>query len=100
VDKCWKSEFGPNEAEGWDHYQELRQAPSVVNLAFMAMPFDDAELDRVYETCFKPAVKETGFELRRVDEHQPAGLIDDQLRARLLSARFVIAELTTENRGV
>jgi len=50
-------------------------------------------------TCFKPAVKKTGFELRRVDEQQRAGLIDDQLRVSIRASLFLIAELTTENRG-
>jgi hypothetical protein len=86
--------------KGWDRYEEIRRAPSRARLAFMAMPFNNPELDRIYEDCFKPAVGLTGFELRRVDEQQPAGLIDDQLRVRIRSSRFVVAELTTENRGV
>jgi len=85
---------------GWDRYDEIKRAPSQARLAFMAMPFDDTELDRVYNDFFKNAVARTGFELRRVDERQPAGLIDDQLRVRIRAARFLVAELTTENRGV
>ncbi len=86
--------------KGWDRYEEIKRSPSQARLAFMAMPFDNAELDHVYTNCFKTAVAQTGFELRRVDERQPAGLIDDQLRVRIRAARFLIAELTTENRGV
>jgi hypothetical protein len=85
--------------KGWDRYENIRLAPSQARLAFMAMPFGNPELDRVYTECFKPAVKKNGFELRRVDEHQRAGLIDDQLRVSIRSSRFLIAELTTENRG-
>jgi hypothetical protein len=65
---------------GWDRYEEIKRSPSQARLAFMAMPFDDAELDRVYKDFFKNAAAQAGYELRRLDERQPAGLIDDQLR--------------------
>lgn len=65
----------------------------------MAMQFGDEELNRVVKDCFKPAVKAAGFELRLLTEGQPAGLIDDQLRAALRTARFVIADLTHGNHG-
>ena len=41
-----------------------------------------------------PAVQRTGFELRVLTDNQQAGLIDDQIRSALISARFVIADLT------
>jgi hypothetical protein len=85
---------------GWDRYEEMERAPSAARLAFMAMPFKNSQLDQVFKQCFKPAVYDTGFELRRLDEGQPAGLIDDQLRVRIRTSWFLVAELTTENRGV
>jgi nucleoside 2-deoxyribosyltransferase len=48
---------------------------------------------------FRPAVRRTGFELRVLTDQQRAGLIDDQIRAALISARFVIADLTHGNAG-
>ena len=65
----------------------------------MAMKFGDEELNRVVNDCFKPAVKATGFELCVLTDGQPAGLIDDQLRVALRTARFVIADLTHGNKG-
>jgi nucleoside 2-deoxyribosyltransferase len=56
-------------------------------------------MDRVVKECFKPAVKAAGFKLRVLTEGQPAGLIDDQLRVALRTARFVIADLTHDNNG-
>jgi hypothetical protein len=41
----------------------------------------------------------TGFTLKKLTDEQPAGLIDDQIRAALLSARFVIADLSHGNLG-
>jgi nucleoside 2-deoxyribosyltransferase len=65
----------------------------------MAMQFGDAELHQAVDKCFKPAVTRTGFELRVVTDQQGAGLIDDQIRAALVSARFVVADLTHSNPG-
>jgi nucleoside 2-deoxyribosyltransferase len=44
-------------------------------------------------------VAATGFDLKRLDEGQPAGLIDDRLRVEIRQCRFLIADLTNENRG-
>jgi hypothetical protein len=85
--------------EGWKKYEELKRVKINSRLAFMAMKFGDPALDRAVETCFKPAVARTGFELRKLTDQQPAGLIDDQIRAALLSGRFVIADLTHGSHG-
>jgi hypothetical protein len=65
----------------------------------MAMKFGDLELNSVLENCFKKAVARTGFELRLLTDGQAAGSIDNQIRARLLSAKFVIADLSHGNQG-
>jgi hypothetical protein len=84
---------------GWEAFERLRRATVESRTAFMAMQFDDATLKNVVDTCFRPAVDRAGFVLRVLTDQQPAGSIDDQLRAALLSARFVIADLTHGNRG-
>ena len=65
----------------------------------MAMKFGDQQLDQILETCFKPAVRRAGFELKKLTDDQPAGLIDDQIRASILSGRFVIADLSHGSHG-
>jgi hypothetical protein len=65
----------------------------------MALKFGQAELDRVVDKCFRPAVARTGFELRLITDRQPAGIIDDQLRAAILASRFVISDLTHGSPG-
>jgi hypothetical protein len=69
--------------DGWQRYEALKHAQVESRTAFMAMQFD-REMDRVVKDCFKP----TGFEFRVLTDGQPAGLIDDQLRVRLRTARF------------
>jgi hypothetical protein len=85
--------------EGWEQYAELSQKRTDGRNAFMAMKFGDADLDWMVENCFKPAVARTGFILRKLTDEQPAGLIDNQIRAALLSSRFVIADLSHANLG-
>jgi hypothetical protein len=96
--------IGPNSElrltmAGWKHFDELSKRRVVSKTAFMAMKFEDVTLIRVLNECFKPAVKRAGFTLRPLNEKQPAGLIDNQIRAAIRSARFVVADLTHDNNG-
>lgn len=84
---------------GWAKYEELKKTAVQSRTAFMAMKFGDELLDRVVAECFRPAVARAGFQLRLLTDEQPAGLIDDQLRAAILSARFLIADLSHGNPG-
>lgn len=84
---------------GWQLADELRKSERSEKLAFIAMKFGDAELELLVRDHFSPAVRSTGFELRPLNEGQPAGLIDDQLRVAIRRARFVLVELTHGNRG-
>ena len=85
--------------KGWERFQELQRVASTSRVAFMALQFGDSQLDQAIDAFFKPAVASAGFELRKLTDMQPAGLIDDQMRVSLRQARFVIAELTHQNRG-
>jgi hypothetical protein len=84
---------------GWQKYEDLKKVRTESRTAFMAMRFGQPDLDQVVETVFKPAVLRTGFELKKLTDEQPAGLIDDQIRAAILSGRFVIADLTHGSYG-
>ena len=85
--------------KGWNYYEQLKRGAVTSRKAFMAMQFGDKELDAVFHKYFKPAVKDTGFELVRMDEEPRAGLIDDWMRVEIRTSRFLVAELTHENRG-
>lgn len=84
---------------GWDRYETIQRGATNARLAFMAMKFGNAETERIYADFFKPAVEKTGFELRRNDEGQPAGLIDDLMRVQIRQSRFVISDLTDHSNG-
>lgn len=85
--------------KGWSAFDEIRNKAAERKLAFMAMKFGDSDVDNIYHNHFKPAVEKTGFVLKRLDERQPAGSIDDQLRLEIRQARFLIADLTHGNNG-
>ena len=85
--------------QGWDRYSQLLTKGSTAHIAFMAMQYKDVVLDKMFDDCFSPAVERTGFELRRLDRHTKAGVIDNLLRAEILNARFLLADLTHYNRG-
>jgi hypothetical protein len=84
---------------GWERYAELKNVQIESRTAFMAMKFGDPELNRVVNECFRRAVGRAGFELRVLTDQQPAGLIDDQIRAAILSGRFVLADLSHGSHG-
>ncbi len=65
----------------------------------MAMQYSNLILSGLVNSHFRPAVKETGFDLRRLDDEAPAGLIDDRLRVEIQSSRFLIVDLTDRNPG-
>ena len=85
--------------DGWDRYESIKRGALDSRKAFMAMKFGDTKLDDVYLKCFKPAVEKTGFHLERIDEEPKAGSIDDRLRVEILTARFLLADLTYGNQG-
>lgn len=83
---------------GWERYEELRRGSPSGRNAFMAMKFDDS-LRRIVDKHFRPAVRQTGFTLRLLDDEPRAGLIDDRLRVQIQAARFMISDLTHNNSG-
>lgn len=85
--------------EGVRRFRELSEGKSSSRHAFMAMKYGEAELDSLYQDHLVPAVRRTGLELRRLDQNQPAGLIDDQLRVQIRTARLLICDLSHGNRG-
>jgi hypothetical protein len=84
---------------GWDRVDELRRGAVESRAAFMAMEYGNERLDRIVNQHFRPAVAQTGFTLKRLDDQPKAGLIDDRLRVEIRGARFMVADLSTDNLG-
>lgn len=88
-------------AKGWERYRQLLRDGVRSQHAFMAMQFNDPELDDVFVNHLKPTVALTGFELRRNDDpsQQQAGLIDNHMRVQIRASRFLVCDLSHGNRG-
>ena len=64
------------------------------------MQFNDPALDAFVREVVKPTVKEaTGYELDDLRDVSRAGLIDNIMVTKIRDARFIIADLTHDNRG-
>ncbi|MBN2019626.1 MAG: hypothetical protein JW749_05315 [Sedimentisphaerales bacterium] len=85
--------------KGWDRFHQIKRGSIESCKVFMAMKYNDAQLDKIVDDVFKPAVKQTGFDLVRLDDRPKAGLIDDRLRVEIQTSRFLIADLTHDNLG-
>jgi hypothetical protein len=85
--------------DGWAEYERLRRDVVETKTAFMAMSFGNAVLTTIVNEHFAPAVAETGFQLFRLDARPKSGLIDNRMRVEIRAARFLICDLTDENRG-
>jgi len=84
---------------GWRKIQELKRGQSRSMTGFMAMDFNDPDIDNAFSQCFKPACKEAGFDLQKLDENPERGLLDEQMRVRILTSRFAVVDLTGNNSG-
>ncbi len=84
---------------GWQEYAALKKGSVVSRRAFMAMAYSNLALTNIYREQLRPATKQAGFDLRRLDEEPPAGLLDARLRVEIQLARFVVADLTDANAG-
>ena len=85
--------------KGWREFDALSRHRAESRFGFMAMKFGNATLDAVVDEHFRPAVTKAGFELRLLTDSQSAGLIDNQIRAAIRGARFVVADLSDDNNG-
>jgi hypothetical protein len=85
--------------DGWSRFEELKRGRADSNRAFMAMQFGDPILNRVFADYFKPAAALAGFDLQRIDESPEAGSIPNRMRLEILRARFIVADLSHNNRG-
>jgi hypothetical protein len=83
-------------SRGWSHVEELQRG-RISSRAFFDRQFNNADLDRLYDSCLRHAVEETGYDLRVAT--QRAGLIDAVIEDEIRRCRFVVADLTDDNAG-
>ena len=85
---------------GWEQYEAEKRGKFQGNYGFIAMQFDDPELDPFVKDVVKPAVKEgIGYDLVDMDDASRAGVIDNNMRTQIRDAAFLIVDLTHDNSG-
>ena len=86
--------------DGWEQYEAEKRGRFAGNYGFLAMQFNDPDLESFVREVVKPAVKEaTGSDLVDMRDVGRAGIIDNIMRVRIRDAKFVIADLTHGNNG-
>ena len=66
--------------------------------AFVAMWFDDS-VERAYDEGIAPAIRDCGFEPKRIDRDPTVDKIDDAIIAEIRRSRFLVADFTHGNEG-
>ena len=86
--------------KGWEQYEEEKRGKFEGNYGFIAMQFDDPDLEAFVQEVVKPAVKdEIGYDLVDMRDIGRAGVIDNIMRVQIRDAKFVIVDLTHDNNG-
>ena len=86
--------------DGWEQYESEKRGQFGGNYGFIAMQFDDPDLDPFVKDVVKPAVKNTtGYDLVDMRDVSKAGIIDNIMRVRIRDSKFVISDLTHGNNG-
>ena len=85
--------------EGWKIYEVEKRGMVAGNYGFIAMQFNDNELETFVQEVVTPTVEKMGLNLIDVRDVARAGIIDNIIRSHIRTARFVIADLTHDNNG-
>ena len=86
--------------DGWEQYKAEKRGRFAGNYGFLAMQFDEPDLELFVKDVVKPAVKENiGYNLIDMRDRRKAGIIDEIMRRRIRDAKFVIVDLTHDNSG-
>ena len=86
--------------DGWERYEAEKRGAFGGHYGFIALQFDDSNLDPFVQDVVKPAVKEgIGYDLVDMRDVARAGVIDNLMRIQIRDAAFVIADLTHDNPG-
>lgn len=80
--------------EGHDWLEKRDAANADSGQGFVAMWFDPS-MDEAFSKGFEPAITDAGYRPMRVDNHEYAGKIDDEVIAQIRRSRFVVADLTS-----
>lgn len=74
---------------GSGRFEDLRTARVESNVAFMAMGYNNPQVDQTF-SHYRTALLRLGVDLRRLDTKPKAGVIDLRMRVELRTAKFAV----------
>jgi len=86
-------------ADGWKRVSSFQIQNVESKQAFVAMSFAKA-FDGVFIDGIEPVAEHTGYKMLRMDGRQFNGKICDEIILEIRRSRFVVAEVSGQNRGV
>jgi nucleoside 2-deoxyribosyltransferase len=81
--------------KGWTYIEERRARQIASVQGFVAM-WISAEMEQAYERGFARAIRDSGYEPRRIDRKEHINKIDDEIIAEIRRSRFLVADFTSE----
>ena len=103
VQSIGREEAGPRlnlTLKGWERYDARKRGRFAGRYGFVAMKFNEPDLDSLIHETVKPAVQEKlNYDLVDMRYVPRAGVIDNLMRTQLRDAAFVLADLTHDNYG-
>ena len=102
--RCWlKGNLSPVNTPGGifqgmvtvDGYSQIAEQTTNVDSsqAFVAMWFDK-RMDKAFDEGIESAIKEAGYEAKRIDRKEHINKIDDEIMAEIRRSRFLVADFT------
>ena len=84
---------------GYEFLESLKQTRTDSQIGFCAMWFNESVLP-IWTDAVQPAIKNAGYDPKRIDGHQHNNRIDDEIIAMLRRSKFVVADFTGQRGGV
>lgn len=86
-------------AKGRIRYEQMQTERKDSAQGFVAMWFNK-ETEGAYSGGFAPGIEGAGYRSFRVDKHEHANKIDDEIIAQIRNSRFLVADFTGHRGGV
>ena len=85
--------------KGHAFLEEIKKTPVDSQIGFCAMWFDKNVLS-IWTNAIEPAIKDVGYDAKRIDTDHHNNRIDDEIIAMLRRSKFVVADFTGQRGGV
>jgi hypothetical protein len=85
--------------KGYAYLDSLSHGATQSQIGFCAMWFSETILP-IWTNAISPAIKDAGYDPKRIDGHQHNNRIDDEIIAMLRRSKFVVADFTGQRGGV